>query len=401
MMQETTRIESNGRTGSGNSLRRPAAAALLGLVAGGWLAAAPAPAEDVNRVVLRINDEIITLYDYEVRKTGEITRILADPGLTTTTRQEMLERVGRETMKSLFNETLLLSFANQQAVRVSDQEIDEAIEEIKNRQGIKSREELDQALASFGLTYEQLRANTRRDLLWSEVVGREVNAKVEIGEEEVRAYYRNNAEEFRTPEQRHFEEVIVLESSERSGAELRQLAEDVHQALVAGADMASVIAPYASAGQTSGVIDLGWLRPGELEPSLKDAAWALAPGAYSTPIAARGGYHILHLAELREAQVKPFAEVQEQIMRLLRGRRFNQELRTFVAQLEQNSYIRENLPPEAVDYRSVGDQFTVEDELDIFHAPVVPPGEAPAAGEAPAGDEAAVEASPLDPDARR
>ncbi len=352
-------------------LRRVAGYALVAAAAG-WLAAPVPAAEDVNRVVLRVNDEIATLHDYENRKSSEITRILSQPGLSSGERQEELARVGREVMQAMFSELLLLSFADQHGIRVSDREVDQAIRDMQEGRGISSQEELVQALAASGMTYDELKANARRDMIWSQVIGQEVNSKIKLGEEEVRAYYRNHSEEFELPEQRWLKEVIVLESSGLAEDELRRRAEEIHRALAAAAgDLESVTEPHREQGVTSGVIDLGWLTSEEIGEALAEAAWSLASGEVSPPVEARGGYHILYLAELREAEMRPFTEIQDQVERRMRGRRFNQEMRAFMTRLEQQSYVRENLPPEAVGYRALAEDFELEDELEVFLAPVV------------------------------
>ena len=74
------------------------------------LAATAAVAEDVNRIVLRVNEEIVTLHEYEERKAGEISTILADQRLDSSQRQERLEQAGKVVMQSTFSEMLLLSF---------------------------------------------------------------------------------------------------------------------------------------------------------------------------------------------------------------------------------------------------------------------------------------------------
>ena len=43
-----------------------------------------------------------------------------------------------------------------------------------------------------------------------------------------------------------------------------------------------------------------------------------------------------------------------------------------MARLEQQSYVRENLPPEAVGYRALAEAFELEDELEMFRSPVLP-----------------------------
>jgi parvulin-like peptidyl-prolyl isomerase len=335
------------------------------------LATSAPAAEDLNRIVLRVNDEIVTLHDYESRKSVEIARILSQPDLGAGDRQELLSRVGREVMQNLFSELLLLSFADQHGIRVSDREVAQALEDMQASRGIETREQLEEALAASGMTYDELEANARRDMLWSQVIGQEVNAKIELGEEEVRAYYRNNPQEFELPEQRWLKEIIVLESSGLPDDELEDLAAEIHRALAAGGDLESVAESYGEQETTTGVIDLGWLTEEEIGESLAEAAWSLEPGRYSPPVRARGGYHILYLAELREARMRPFSEVEDLVERRMRGQRFNKELRGFMARLEQQAYIRENLPPEAVGYRALAGDFELEDELEVFRSPVV------------------------------
>ncbi len=348
----------------------PPPGVLLALALWG-LAAVPATAEVVNRIVLRVNEEILTLYEYEERKSSEISIALADQRLDSARRQERLEQVGRVVLQNTFNEMLLLSFANQHGIRVTDAEIEEAVRELLTRQGIETDEQLQQALAGSGMTLDQVRENTYRELLWQQVVGREVQPKVAISEEELRAYYRTHKDDFREPEQRWLKEIIVLESSGIEDSELRRVAEEIHAQLVAGGEIEAVIEPYKQKEVTTGVVDLDWLRAGELESTLSDTAWALTPGGYSEPVLGRGGYHIILLAGLREAKQKPLDEVENLIRQREYGKRFNKELRTFLADLEAKSFIQEDLPPEAVGYRALTSQFQTQDEIELFRAPVL------------------------------
>ena len=344
--------------------------ALAALVCG--LIATPGGAEDLNRIVLRVNDQIITLHEYESRKSGELTRILRDQSLGANDRQQALETVGQEVMQSVFGELLLLSFAEQNGIRIRDAEVEEALLEMQQRQGVSSREELEQALQAFGMTYEQWKESTRREMLWSQVVGREVNAKIEVGEEELRAYYRNNQSLFAVPERRHLEEILVLESSGLDAAVLETRAGEIAAELEAGADLAEVAEKYKESGLTSGVIELGWLERSEIDRTLADAAWGLALGRTSAPVPGRGGFHILHLLEVEEATVKPYDEVEDLILRRERSRRFQKELRDFLALLENQAHIVENLPAEAVGYRNLAPD--LGDETDalgsFFSAPL-------------------------------
>lgn len=358
--------------------RALAATALLAALA------APLPAaDDIDRIILRVNDQILTLHDYERRKESDVTAILGDPQLSTQDRQELLAKLGSRIMQDMFRELLLMSRAKQLRVFISDQEVDDAIQRMADERGIGNQAQLEQALAASHLTMEQLKEKMRHEMTWSQVVGREVTAKIEVGEEELRAYYRNNKEEFQIPEKRWLKEVIVLESSGKSPEELRQLADEVRAKLQAGGELETVIEPYQSAGLTTGVIDLDWLRYDELDETLAEVAFELEPGAFSDPVDSRGGLHVIHLAGLEEAKLRPYEEVENEILNRERSRRFDQELRDYLAKLERTAYIREDLPPEAVGYRSLAADYVPEKEIELFRQPELPKAEEePEKGEA-------------------
>ena len=341
---------------------------LTGLV----LAGVTARGGELNRIVLRVNDEILTLHDYEKRKDADVTVILADPELSARDRQELLGQVGPRIMQDMFRELLLMSRAKQLRVFISDEEIDAAVQDLARNQGIPNEAAFEQALAASNMTMEQLRDKMRREMTWSQVVSREVTSQIEVGEEELRAYYRNNEEQFEIPEKRWLKEVIVLESSGKSPDELRELAGEIREKLQAGGEFDKVIEPYQSLGQTTGVIDLDWLRSDELDSTLSEVAFQLLPGAYSEPVASRGGLHIIHLAGLEEATLRPFEEVQGYILNHERSRVFDQELRNYLGELERTAFINESLPAEAVGYRRLAADYVPEQEIQLFQQQELP-----------------------------
>ncbi|HEV7516450.1 MAG TPA: SurA N-terminal domain-containing protein, partial [Thermoanaerobaculia bacterium] len=151
----------------------------------------PARAEVLDKVVLRINDEIATLVDYQKRKAemiDDINHRERDPA----TRQRLLGQAGEIVFKDLYEELLLRSRASQIDVEITDDQIDRAVQQMRESNGIKSNEEFQTALAQSGLTLPKLRERLRGDLRLREVLGKEVNSKIKVDEEDLRRYYRKN-----------------------------------------------------------------------------------------------------------------------------------------------------------------------------------------------------------------
>src|SRR5262249_23734388 len=159
---------------------------------------------------LRVNDQIATLYDYEQRR-DDVEREIRHRVPDLAERQKELAAAPENVFRDMFQELLLNSRADQLAIEVSDKEIDEKINEMKQHFGIKTAEEFQQPLQQNGLTVDALRAQARRQIRIGDVVGKEVSAKIKVKDEDLRRYYRKHQDEFAVPEQVQLREVVVLD----------------------------------------------------------------------------------------------------------------------------------------------------------------------------------------------
>jgi parvulin-like peptidyl-prolyl isomerase len=321
-------------------------------------------AADVNRIVLRVNDEIATLYEFEQRRRSRIQEIQrAD--LPPERRQRLLADVGAQTMREMYEELLVLSRADQLDIRISDREVEAAVAQAKAQFGIESDEEFRTALAASGMTVDELGEQMRRNLMIREVMGREVQQKIQ-------------PDEFSRPRRLRVREVVIPDEAAASEEERAELADAARSALLAGEEGTEALAALADAGQITGVLELGWIERGDLEPALEGAIWDLEVGAISEPIAARGGRHVLAVTAEEEARLQPFGDVQEEIRNKLRAGRYETEMANYLAELEENSFVAQDPPPEAAGFR-LADEREASDDLGGFG--LVPEEVPPAAPE--------------------
>ncbi len=317
------------------------------------LAAGAAGAVESNRIVLRVNDRIATLREYESRREERLGMILHDPGLGESERRQLVEEVGRATMKELFDELLILSRAQQLRIIVTRDQLARAMTSTRERYGLSSEAEFAAALAQSGLSIDLYRARLEKQLQWQEVIGREVQPRIKVDEEAVQRFYREHVEEFRIPERIELQELVVREQARPDAEALAALAAQIRDRLAAGEAIADVAASHAASGETSGLVELGWVQRGELDAALEGAAWALEPGEVSAPIPARGGLHILRVVAREPARVRPLQEVRERIEMIEENRQYEQEMKRYLAELTARAYIAENLPSDAVGYREL------------------------------------------------
>jgi parvulin-like peptidyl-prolyl isomerase len=308
-------------------------------------------ADTLNKVVLRVNDQISTLYDYQ-RRREDFVRDLTRREMAPDERSRVLAQAPEMVFRDMFQDLLLESRAHQLAIEVTDAQLAAALAQMKQNFGIKTDEEFQAALAQSGMTEAQLREQIKGQLRVREVMDREVRTRVKVDEEDLRRYYRKNLEQFRLPEQFHLKEVVVLdEGGLPSAAERSALAARIRQTVVAGKPLAEAVAADQKKGSTSAEIDLGWVSSGDLDPALQAAAWKLKPGEVSEPVAGRGGLHLLVAAEHRDSRIPPFSEVSSVIQSREQDRVYNQEVAKYMTELEQKSLIVLDPPTEAAGFR--------------------------------------------------
>jgi parvulin-like peptidyl-prolyl isomerase len=326
-------------------------AAIIALVA---IIAIVAPrssgAEVLNRVVLRVNDQIATLYDYQRRRAETMRQIvqgIQDPA----ERRTALDQVSENVFRDMFQELLLSSRADQLAVEVTDQEVDDKLAKIRDSLGIKSEADFQAALRQNEMTLEGLRMTTRRNLRIGEVMQKEVTSKIKVKDEDLRRFYRQHQEQLTVPEQVQLREVVVLEDSGLPAAERGRIAAAIREAVLSGKSLADAVAPYAGKGQASSVVEIGWVSPKDLDPKLEAAAWKLPKNGVTEPVAARGGDHLLQLIDRHPQHLKPFAEVQAAIQQQEQERIFRADSIKYMADLETRSLVVADPPPEAANFR--------------------------------------------------
>jgi parvulin-like peptidyl-prolyl isomerase len=340
-------------------------------------AAVLASAPVINKVVLRVNDRIATLYDYQTRLAEMERDLLRRTELPLAERRRIAAELPQTVFADLYQESLLLSRADQLGVVFSDEQIEQQLTALQERNGFADRAEFEAALAQSALSLREFREQLAKNMRIQDVVSREVRGQIGVDEELARRYYLDHPDRFTQPRRLQVRELIVLETEGQSPEDRAELAAAIRRELAAGRALADLVATYRDRGLTSDVIDHGWVAPGDLAAELEGAIWELDPGSFSDPVASRGGLHILEVVERREAGLQPFADVAEEVREEAYQTAFAERMATYLDELEEQAYVRLDPPPGAEDFRRAAPAEMLEE---LAGSP--PPAE-PQAPEAP------------------
>lgn len=120
--------------------------------------------------------------------------------------------------------------------------------------------------------------------------------------EEVSAEYQKRIEEFKTPERRHLEQILVSDQA---------VADQAEAALKGGRSFATVAKDVAKL--PTGPIDLGTIAQSDLPEEVGGTAFKLSQDGISDPIKSPFGWHIVHVLSIEPPKTETFDSVKTQI----------------------------------------------------------------------------------------
>ena len=166
-----------------------------------------------------------------------------------------------------------------------------------------------------------------------------VEARAAVTDADVRAYYETNKDQFRQGEEVCASHILVKVKSGPEAApghpddEARAMAQAALEQVKAGADFAE-LAKKTSEDEGSGPQggDLGCFAQGAMVPEFEQAAFALEPGQTSDLVRTNYGYHVIRVNSKRPETALELTQVKDQIQQVVR----TDKVRTLVEDAAQS-----------------------------------------------------------------
>lgn len=281
-----------------------------------------------NAIVSVVNDEIITLHEV-IRE--------AQPAINDAEKKGVLNdasriQIRRTALDQLIEKKLTRQKVKELNIKVSEEEIRQAIDDVRKQNNIPSQEAFITALASQGLSFDQYRAQLQEQIEKLRLVSMEVRSKVFVGETEIREYYTANQAKY-TGEDSFRARHIFFKTDVKASQVDTQRSKTTALAVLAdvkeGKDFAELAKKFSEdpAARKDGG-DLGSFKKGDMQPELEKAILSLKPGEVSDLVTTPIGFHIIKLESRLAGITKPLESVKTEIEEILYRKkseeRFNQ-----------------------------------------------------------------------------
>ncbi|MEM6328715.1 MAG: peptidylprolyl isomerase [Planctomycetota bacterium] len=221
---------------------------------------------------------------------------------------------------------------------------------LMKRVGVEDRSALEARLVELGTSIREQREDFNQRMIARTWVNEGLNVDTEVRHDELLAYYRENAADYDFPTQAKWEELMVRFSQfggdkQKAYAALVDIGNAAYRAAVAQPDKSrpafEAIAKAKSQGFNADEGGrYGWTTKGSLTAARVDEAlFTLPVGEMSPILESDRGWHIVRVLERREAGRKPFTEVQAEITKKIRDRRFDDAIAQRLDELRRDAKI--------------------------------------------------------------
>ena len=292
----------------------------------------------IDKIAAVVNEDIITeselqesmlpfIADYRVRYGEEVL-------------EEKIHEARQDALNRLIEEKLILQDAKKRKVTVDDIEIEERIDDVKQR--FSSDEEFYQAINASGVTLARLKKKYEEQIMMRKLVNAIISSRVSISPTQVTAYYYGNISDFSTPDVTRFKVLFIKPAEEETLSSARRIAESVLNRIHDGEDFDMLVKEFSQGPNIDTGGDMGYMPVGSTIPEIEDAMYGLSQGEISGIIEAGSGFYMVMVLDKKEAGPVPIAEVSDLIKERLFQRESELTLREFVGKLKEDAYIKIN-----------------------------------------------------------
>jgi peptidyl-prolyl cis-trans isomerase SurA len=308
-------------------------------------AAAPANAQEkgtvVEEIVARVNNQIITRSDLQKADSSMREELTHDcQNCPADKIASEYKDKQKDLLRDLIDQQLLVERAKDMSLSV-ETDLIKRLDEVRKQNNLATMDDLEKAVESQGIAWEDYKTQLRNGLLTQEVIRQQVGGRMDIGSDEVKKYYEDHKEQFTRSEQVELGEIFLSTEGKTPEeiAAVRTKADDLHNRVAKGENFVEIAKRYSEGTTARDGGDLGRFERGQLAPQLEDAVFKMDKNGITDVIQTKTGFEILKVLNHFDAGLQPLDKVQGEITNRLYSQKMEPALRTYLAELREESYV--------------------------------------------------------------
>ena len=286
----------------------------------------------VDRIVAVVNHDLILLSELNQSVGTWADKIKAADSHEE--QRKLFLDIRSRMLNELIDQKLIDQKAKQRRIRVSEKEIDLAIQRLKEA-NYYTDEQFTELLASDNLTIGMYRAKIKNQILRSKLIAQEIGSKIVVTKEEIETYYQSS-KEYGKRKKYHLRNIIM---------KVLQLAEH-EEKLAMKLEMEEILKKlkkeksFNLEKSNALSIDLGFFDFETLSPQIKSAVAGLGPGEFTQVLDTDAGFQIFFIQDIVIDSGQPLEQVSQKIEDHIYQDKVNKKIGTWLQELRKRSHIK-------------------------------------------------------------
>lgn len=263
----------------------------------------------LSNAQVKILDKIIAIVDDDVVLQSELNRRMSSiikqikQSNTTAPPEDLLKK---QVLDRLISERIQLSIGYNAGVRISDDELNQAIGRVAASNNLSIDQYIDR-LTMEGTSLPIIREEVRHELIIMRVQQASIMRRIRVSDQELNNFLNSEEGQLVSSPDVNIGQILLAVSSNASKASIDRLsnqAMDLYQQIQDGKDFKELALSYSMDQSALQGGDLGWRNMAQLPKIFSQEIDLLTLGTVSEPIRSGAGFHLIKLYDRRGGDAK-------------------------------------------------------------------------------------------------
>jgi peptidyl-prolyl cis-trans isomerase SurA len=295
-----------------------------------------AAARTVDRILAKVNDDIITLS--ELNRIMESARKELSAKYAGAALEREIQKAEKQALDYLIEDKLLYQKAVEMDFHTrAEPKVAAYIQQVIKDKKLKDDEELDELLRKQGSSLSEFREEAQRQISIDDLKNDFVGSRISLLYPEILKYYKDHIADYTNSEEAGLSEIVIPVVDGNQEAENRS--NELYRRLQQGESFVALANQYSKGLTAPKGGDIGTYIVGKLSSEIAKAIANCKEGEATKPQLMKEGYVIFRVNSRKAATVRPLSEVLEEVRQKLGNEKFEPEYERFITQLKEDAYI--------------------------------------------------------------
>ena len=263
-------------------------------------------ARPFDRIVAYVNDDVVTQRELDVLVNQRAMELQQVYRFSEREALDEAERQRSELLDRLIRQMLLLETALTLRITVTEVEVEQYIQEFKNRYQIETDEEFERQLNREGMTLVAFREQSERNLKTEKLVMGRIVPRLQIRDSEIQKFFEENRDELSTKVDKvHLRHIFIAfkpNQADRDAA-YKNARKALNEIETGKAKFEEVAQRYDTSKQAGELVQASTEELRKFPQIFQDSLTNLAIGTLSEPIEGDRGLYIFTIEEKTDEQI--------------------------------------------------------------------------------------------------